>query len=133
MTKKYNWRLIILSIQILLLGSLALAYYFLNQVCLSVGDCSTFSRRDFWRPLLHSSIIWLIILLPFLFLPTHYFTSYCKKIFWWVAIIFFLTVASNSSNSSEWVDRTDIVFLSGSVTAIITVLFIFLHYRKTKA
>jgi hypothetical protein len=28
------------------------------------------------------------------------------------------------------VDRTDMVLISGTVTAVTTVLFIFLHYRK---
>jgi len=132
MTKNINWRGVIIVMQIILLCVAGLAYYFLNEVCLAVGDCNSFTRREFWRPLFFSGISWAVILSPFLFLPIHYFTSYCKKIFWWAALLFLLNVASNDSSSSEWVDRTDMVFISGAITAVITLVFIVLHYQESK-
>jgi len=39
--------MIIIMLQVILLGTVGLAYYFLNEVCLSVGDCSSFTRREF--------------------------------------------------------------------------------------
>jgi hypothetical protein len=74
----------------------------------------------------------MVVLSPFLFLPTHYFTSYCKKIFWWAGLLFLLNVASNDSSSSEWIDRTDMVFVSGALTAVVTLIFIVTHYLKSK-
>jgi hypothetical protein len=132
MIKNTNWKVAIIAIQIILFCIAGLAYYFLNEVCLAVGDCDSFTRREFWRPLFFSGISWAVILSPFLFLPTQYFTAYFKKVFWWAALLFFLNVAANDGSSSEWVDRTDMVFISGAITAVITLVFTVLHYRESK-
>jgi hypothetical protein len=132
MNSNTNWRLI--NICIVLIFSLIglLAYYFLSQVCLSVGDCQNYTRREVWRPLMVASIITVMILAPFIFLPTHYFSAYFKKVFWWLVLLGYVVVAANGRGSDLWFDRTDTVYIMGGLSIVITLVFLLLHYRGGK-
>jgi hypothetical protein len=129
--KEHKWSL--LKYGLILIGLLfyiGVGIYW-SQVC-EAELCSYGFMANFLLPLKYSGLVLVVLLSPFLFLPAHYFKSYFKKIFWWTALIFFLNVASNDSSSSEWVDRTDMVFISGAITAVITLVFIVLHYQESK-
>jgi hypothetical protein len=125
---KTSWRLINICIVLFFSLNTLLAYYFLSQICLSVGDCQTYTRREVWRPLMTASIIAVLTLTPFIFLPTHYFSSYFKKIFWWLALVFYVSVIATERGSDIWLDRTDIVYIMGAIGAVITLAFILVHY-----
>lgn len=102
--------------------------YYWKNVCIEIA-CSYSSMSELLMPLKQSGLIMALILTPFIFLPTNYFKSYFKKVFWWLALLFYVVVATNESGSDLWFDRTDTVYLMGVVSAVVTLAFVLIHYR----
>jgi hypothetical protein len=83
-------------------------------------------------PLKQSGLYMGLILAPFIFLPTHYFSAYFKKVFWWLVLLGYVVVAANGRGSDLWFDRTDTVYIMGGLSIVITLVFLLLHYRGGK-
>jgi hypothetical protein len=105
--------------------------YYWTTICVE-GECSYEYMSNIWLPLKQSGLYMGLILAPFIFLPTHYFSAYFKKVFWWLVLLGYVVVAANGRGSDLWFDRTDTVYIMGGLSIVITLVFLLLHYRGGK-
>lgn len=114
----------------LIVGFVTTIYY--KQVC-STGTCSYNQIKNLLIPLELGSYILCIFFTFFLFLPTHYFTSWFKYIFSWAfPLTVYLTYITVGSSSVPAYGKVDVVRFWGIVFAGITLLFVLYRYFKMR-
>lgn len=114
----------------LITGIATTIYY--KQIC-STGVCSYNQIANLLIPLELGSYILCFFFIFFLFLPTHYFTTWFKYIFSWAfPLTVYLTYITVGSSSVPAYGKVDVVRFWGIVYAAITLLFVLYRYIKMR-
>lgn len=126
-SKFINWAFFILMVVVGVITN-----YFWKQ-CIEAG-CRPGLVGDFLRPLFYSSISLAGFFGYFIFLPTHYFTAWLKKVFSWafpISLLILLQEIYSTGGMFPIYEREVIILLSIFFGAV-TLLFTLVHYLKTK-
>lgn len=139
MLQNFKQKLISKIFPILLVAAGVVAYFgtsiYWQNTCPG-GGCSANFMSGVLEPVKALGLMTIVVAAPFLFLPQHYFTAWCKWLALPIIAVTTLVVTQGPVSQTQAgifvLHRADVVEILTWFWLALTLLFVFVHYRRSQ-